>query len=83
LAPDWTCEILSPSTARDDRVVKMPIYAREGVAHIWLVDPDLRTLETYALEKGRRLLLQAYQDNDKVSAPPFDAIELDLSALWP
>jgi len=94
LAPDWVCEILSPiangrldatlpSTARDDRVVKVPIYAGEGVAHLWLVDPDLKTLETYALEGGRWLLLGSYKEDEKVCAPPFDAIELDLSALWP
>ena len=81
--PDWVCEILSASTAKGDRVLKMPIYAREGLSHLWLVDPDLRTLETYALNKGHWLLLNAYKDDDKVSAPPFDAIELDLGVLWP
>ena len=83
LAPDWACEILSPATARTDRAVKMPIYARESVSHLWLVDPDLRTLETYTLEQGRWVLLGGYKEDDQVSAPPFDAIELDLSALWP
>lgn len=83
LPPDWVCEILSPSTARDDRVLKMPIYARAGVGHLWLVDPDLKMLETYALEDGHWLLLQTYEAADRVSAPPFDAIELDLSLLWP
>lgn len=39
LAPDWICEVLSPSTAALDRTEKMPIYARTGVSHIWLVDP--------------------------------------------
>ena len=39
LAPDWICEVLSPSTAASDRAEKMPIYARERVAHVWLVDP--------------------------------------------
>jgi len=45
LAPDWVCEILSPSTAQVDRTVKMPIYARENITYLWLVDPDLKTLE--------------------------------------
>lgn len=80
--PDWTCEILSPSTARDDRAVKLPIYAREGVSHVWLVDPELRTLETFTLEAGRWVLLGTYKDDDSVSAPPFDSIAIDLSALW-
>ena len=50
LAPDWVCEVVSPSTGRSDRVLKMPVYAREQVGHLWLVDPRLRTLEVYRLE---------------------------------
>ena len=43
LAPDWVCEVVSPTTARLDRVRKMTIYARERVSYLWLVDPMLRT----------------------------------------
>lgn len=75
LAPDWVCEILSPSTVREDRVVKMPIYAREGVSRLWLLDPDLRTLETYALEREIWPLPRAYKEDERISAPPFDATE--------
>ena len=83
LAPDWACEILSPSTARVDRVVKMPIYAREGVKHLWLVDPELKTLEIYALtDDGHWLLLDSLKDEAPVSQPPFDAIEFSLGVLW-
>lgn len=82
-APDWVCEVLSPSTGRDDRIVKMPLYAREGVAHIWLVDPDQKTLEDYALQEGRWLLLGAHKDDERVAVAPFDALELELGALWP
>lgn len=82
LAPDWVCEILSPATARLDRVKKMPIYAQAGVAHLWLVDPDLRTLEVYAREDTRWLLLGSHADEDRVRAAPFEAIELELAALW-
>lgn len=83
LAPDWVCEILSPATARTDRAVKMPLYAREGVAHLWLVDPDAHTLEVYRLvEDGRWLLLATLQQDDPVTQPPFDAITFPLSTLW-
>jgi len=82
LAPDWVCEILSPSTARLDRTEKMPLYARWGVAHLWLVDPDLRTLEAYANHDGQWLLLATLSEADPVSLPPFDAITFDLSRLW-
>lgn len=83
LAPDWACEILSPSTARIDRALKMPIYAREGIAHFWLVDPDARTLEIYQLqENGHWLLLDTLKEDDPVKQPPFDAITFPLENLW-
>lgn len=82
LAPDWICEILSPATARLDRVKKMPIYAEAGVAHLWLVDPDLRTLEVYARDGAHWVLPGSHADQDVVRAAPFDAIELELAALW-
>src|ERR1017187_611152 len=53
LPPDWVCEVLSPSTAAVDRAEKMPIYARERVAHAWLVDPIPKTLEAFGLEDNR------------------------------
>lgn len=82
LAPDWLCEILSPSTARVDRVEKLPIYARWGVKHVWLVDPDLRTLEAYENSDGRWLLIATLKDDDPVSLAPFDAISFPLNSLW-
>jgi len=83
LPPDWVCEILSPSTARVDRIIKMPIYAREGVAHLWLVDPDLKSLEAFELnDNGYWTLIATLKDDDPVSLPPFDAIEFPLDALW-
>ncbi len=82
LAPDWLCEILSPSTARVDRVEKLPIYARWGVRHVWLVDPDLRTLEAFENLDGRWVLAVPLKDDDPVSLAPFDAISFVLSVLW-
>ncbi len=83
LAPDWVCEILSPATARTDRVLKMPLYAQQGVRHLWLVDPDIRTLEVYSLDAQQHwTLLKTLKDDDPVSQPPFDAISFDLDSLW-
>jgi Putative restriction endonuclease len=83
LAPDWVCEILSPSTARTDRALKMPIYAAEGVRHLWLVDPDARTLEVYGLQdSGHWLLLETLKEDDGVRQPPFEAISFALGSLW-
>lgn len=82
LAPDWACEVLSASTAKQDRAEKLPFYAAHGVRHAWLVDPILHTLEVLRLENGRWSLLATHRDDAKVRAEPFDAIELDLSILW-
>ncbi len=82
LPPDWLCEVLSPSTAKIDRLRKMRIYARAGVRHCWLIDPAAHLLEVYRLEAGHWMLLGTHADDEKVRAEPFGAIELDLSVLW-
>lgn len=82
LAPDWLCEVLSPSTAALDRARKMAVYAREGVRHLWLVDPEPRTLEVYRLETGRWSLLATHVGEVTVRAEPFEALALELGALW-
>ena len=82
-APDWACEVLSPSTRRIDRNEKRAIYAREGVQHLWFVDPDARTLEAFGLRGGRWVLHAAPDGDDPVSLPPFGAIGFPLDALWP
>ena len=83
VAPDWVCEVLSPSTRRFDQNEKRPLYAREGVAHLWFVDPDARTLEVFELSDGHWVLLATLADDAPVSQPPFDAITFSLDALWP
>lgn len=83
LAPDWVCEILSPSTRHLDLGRKRDIYAREGVPHLWLVDPDARTLEAFALAGGAWQPLAALTGNVRVSQPPFDEISFALKDLWP
>lgn len=82
VVPDWIAEILSPSTERIDRGLKMRVYRREGIAHIWLLSPLLQTLEVYRLEGGRYSLVETYEGDVRVRAEPFDAVEIPLFALW-
>lgn len=82
LAPDWVCEVISPSTGRIDRSRKMGIYARAGVGHLWFVDPLLRTLEVYRLDGGRWMVVSTHGGDDRVRAEPFDAVELALPRWW-
>lgn len=82
VVPDWVCEILSPATASKDREVKMPVYARYGVRHAWIVDPRERTLEAYEQRDGAWELLAAYAEADEVSVAPFEAAVFRVGALW-
>ncbi|MBX3273193.1 MAG: Uma2 family endonuclease [Sandaracinaceae bacterium] len=82
VAPDWVAEVVSPSTESIDRAEKVPIYAREGVGWIWLLDPDPRTLEVFRLDGESYRVHAVWRDDAVVRAPPFDAIELPLAPLW-
>ena len=74
--------MLSPRTRAHDRVRKMPVYAREGVGHLWLVDPDAKLLEIYRLDGESYRSVGSHDGDARVRAEPFDAIELELGALW-
>jgi Uma2 family endonuclease len=82
LSPDWLCEVTSPSTRAFDRVRKMPIYARENVGHVWLLDPIDKLLEIFRLEGPRWVLVSAHEGAMKVRAEPFEALEIDLARFW-
>lgn len=77
------CELLSPSRAKQGRGVKMEAYAELGVSHVWIIDVDVRMLEIYRLGANATWTrVGAFADDALCRAEPFDAIELDLGALW-
>lgn len=82
LAPDWICEVLSESTRRMDRVEKMRIYARERIPHVWLVDPLAETVEVFRLDGSAYLLAAMSAGDEAPRLEPFDAIALELTAIW-
>ncbi len=82
LAPDWLCEVLSPSTETVDRTKKLKVYAREGVGNVWLLDPLLERFEVLRLESQCWSLVAVHEGEAVVRAEPFAAIELELAALW-
>jgi Uma2 family endonuclease len=83
VVPDWICEILSPTTRACDQRVKRPFYARIGVACLWFIDIEARTLTVSKLEGGRWVELGVYGEDDRMRAEPFDAVELALGDWWP
>ncbi len=83
LAPDWVCEVLSPSTRKLDLHGKRPVYAREGVGHLWLVDPTDRALEAFELREGKWMPIATAKDDAPVRIRPFEAATFSLGDLWP
>src|SRR5262245_49029963 len=80
--PTLAIEVLSPSTAHADRGVKLQLSARYGVPHYWIVDPELRVIETYHLvgttyEAGPRL-----EGTEPRMLPPFPDLQLPPAAVW-
>lgn len=75
--------MISPSTGRIDRERKLPIDARERVAHVWLVDPLARMVEVFRLDGESYRLVVTRGGTDRVRLEPFNALELELEALWP
>ena len=51
-APDMVIEVLSPSTLRHDRFIKLGLYQRAGVREYWIVEPETQTVQVYTLENG-------------------------------
>jgi Uma2 family endonuclease len=83
VVPDWICEVLSGSTETRDRTVKMRIYGDAAIPHMWLIDPRLQILEAFENDNGCWKKIGAWNSDDQVRAPPFDAISFSLADLWP
>jgi Uma2 family endonuclease len=82
VAPDWVCEVLSPSTARLDRFYKLPRYAKHLVTHAWIVDPVIRGIEVYRLDGPHYKLVATFEGDQPVRIEPFESVELPLRMLW-
>lgn len=82
VAPDWVCELASPSTRALDRGPKLDVYQRERVGHVWFVEPRDQYLEVLELDGDSYRIVQRVSGEAPVRLRPFDAIELDLGALW-
>jgi Uma2 family endonuclease len=82
LAPDWVCEVLSPSTAILDRTRKQDIYREQGVSWLWFVDPATRTVEVLNRTEHGWMVAGTFGGQGEARVPPFDAVTIDIGALW-
>lgn len=82
LAPDWACEVLSPSMAILDRTRKQDIYREHGVGWLWFVDPSARTIEVLNRAEHAWMVAGTFGGAGEARVPPFDAVAIDIGALW-
>jgi len=80
--PDWVCEVLSESNARNDLVKKMRGYQRAALPHYWIVDPERETLIVYRWSAAGFVLALTAERSDRVRAEPFEETELWVGALF-
>ena len=80
--PDLCVEILSPGSVQIDREDKFTQYAAAGVPAYWILDPVQHTFEAYTLKRGKYCIAAQGRKSDRVTAPPFDDLELSLAHLW-
>ncbi len=82
LAPDWLCEVASPSTRQFDRRLKLGRYHAAGVGHIWLVEPQARHIEVFRRVEEGWLLVGSHFDDEVAGIEPFQALPLMIGELW-
>jgi Uma2 family endonuclease len=80
-APDFIIEILSPSSARNDLVLKFNLYLKAGVREYWIVDPDANSVQVFILENGR-YISASYGDTEKVPVSVLPGLEISLGDVF-
>ena len=81
-APTFIAEVLSPSTERADRFLKLNEYQRAGVREYWIIDPNAKSVADYVLQDGRFSLHAYYDDGDTVEVSSLNSCQINLNALF-
>jgi Uma2 family endonuclease len=82
LRPDWICEVVSPSNAKQDTVTKLRLYHRMGIPHHWIADPRDNTLTVMRWSSDGYVTLMRAERGEAVRAEPFEAVELIVGTLF-
>jgi Uma2 family endonuclease len=80
--PDWICEIVSPSDAKDDTVEKLRLYHRAATTHHWIVDLRDATVTVMRWSADGYVTLQRAERGEIIRAEPFEAIEIAVGTLF-
>lgn len=81
-APDLVVEVLSPSTARQDKQDKYRLYQKHGVREYWIVDPVNQYIEVWGLESGQFKHLGVYIPGDSFESLVLNGQSVSLQGLF-
>lgn len=82
-APDLVVEIVSPSTARNDKIKKFNLYEMAGVKEYWIVEPDNKIVTVFTLDDDKRYGRPGiYSDEDKIKVSIFEDLIIDLKSVF-
>jgi Uma2 family endonuclease len=82
-APDMIVEILSPSSVKKDRIIKLNKYEKAGVKEYWIIEPDLKLVSVFILQSNQRYNRpEMYSEEDKIKVSIFPDLIIDLSAVF-
>jgi Uma2 family endonuclease len=80
--PEVAVELISPSSRRYDRVIKLRYYADAGVPEYWIVDPEARTVERLVLRDGAYVIAQTAGGEETFQPEGWDGLAIPLAELW-
>lgn len=82
-APDWIIEIISPSTARVDKIKKFNKYEAAGVQEYWIVEPEEKIVSVFTLQSNNRYgRPEMYAGDDKIVVKTLGRLEIDLGMVF-
>ena len=79
--PQLVVEVLSPSNADDDLIVKKDLYEKYGVPEYWIISPMSKKVWIYMLIDNKYELKNSCTLNDKFTSTRFEELEIDLSEV--
>jgi Uma2 family endonuclease len=79
-SPDLVVEILSASSAHNDRVRKKELYCKSAIPEYWVVDPEARLVEQFLLRDEAYVLLGSHADT--ITVQVIEGVRVDLRAVW-
>jgi Uma2 family endonuclease len=80
--PDLIVEVLSNSTARQDRVTKFTAYEQTGVNEYWIVNPKTRSVEVFTLSRQEYALVGEFVADNMIESKVLTGLQIRTSSLF-